>query len=100
MAQIMERARARDAARTKERQPLDPSKFLILSIDGGGMRGVITTIVLERLCKRFPTLLDRVGLVAGTSNGSMVAMCKLYACCAGRACCCLFTAYQLASPFR
>ncbi len=41
-------------------------KCLILSIDGGGLRGIITTLVLERLVAKFPTLLSHVTVLAGT----------------------------------
>jgi patatin-like phospholipase/acyl hydrolase len=61
----------------------DDKKILILSIDGGGMRGtfnpnhqtllgIITTCILERLVQKFPLLLDRVDVVTGTSNGGIV----------------------------
>lgn len=53
----------------RERRP-----YLILSIDGGGMRGLIPCIVLERIVERFPDFLDRVSLVAGASNGALMAM--------------------------
>jgi patatin-like phospholipase/acyl hydrolase len=48
----------------------------ILSIDGGGVRGVVPTIVLQRLSQE-PDLegwLDRVDLVAGTSTGGLIAL--------------------------
>ena len=48
----------------------------ILSIDGGGVRGVVPTIVLQRLSQE-PGLegwLDRVDLVAGTSTGGLIAL--------------------------
>ena len=46
---------------------------MILAIDGGGMRGIISAIILERLAAEFPDLLERVGLFAGTSNGAILA---------------------------
>jgi hypothetical protein len=48
----------------------------ILSVDGGGVRGVVPTIVLQRLSNE-PGLedwLDRVDLVAGTSTGGLIAL--------------------------
>lgn len=48
----------------------------ILSIDGGGVRGVVPTIVLQRLLRE-PGLegwLDGVDLVAGTSTGGLIAL--------------------------
>ena len=47
--------------------------FVILAIDGGGMRGIISAIILERLAAEFPDLLERVSLFAGTSNGAILA---------------------------
>ncbi len=49
-------------------------KVLLLSIDGGGARGVIPCIILERIVHRFPDFLSRVDVVGGTSVGAMVAM--------------------------
>ncbi len=47
----------------------------IISIDGGGIRGVVPTIVLQRLAAEPGLdLLDRVDLVAGTSTGGLVAL--------------------------
>ena len=50
------------------------SKYYILSLDGGGIRGVITSILLERLEQALPGLLDQVHLVAGTSTGGLLAL--------------------------
>ena len=47
---------------------------LILALDGGGIRGIVACVILERLMKRYPSLLSRVKFIAGTSNGSMIAM--------------------------
>lgn len=48
-------------------------KFFILSLDGGGTRGIICCVILERILEKFPSFLSHVKLVAGTSNGSMIA---------------------------
>ena len=48
----------------------------IVTIDGGGVRGVIPAIVLQRLCAE-PGLdgwLDRVDFLAGTSTGGLIAL--------------------------
>ncbi len=48
----------------------------ILSIDGGGVRGVIPSVLMQRL-SREPGLgdwLDRVEFVAGTSTGGLIAL--------------------------
>ena len=47
------------------------SPFIILSCDGGGLRGLITAKLLQSLD---PTFLQSVSLFAGTSTGSIIAM--------------------------
>ncbi len=52
------------------------AKYRILSIDGGGIRGIVTTVLMQRL-KATPGLegyLDSVDLVAGTSTGGLLAL--------------------------
>lgn len=49
-------------------------KYRILSLDGGGIRGLLTTIVLERLTKEIPCWLDKTDLLAGTSTGGITAL--------------------------
>lgn len=51
-------------------------KYRILSLDGGGIRGIITAIILERL-NSDPTLagwLGQANLIAGTSTGGLLAL--------------------------
>src|SRR5258708_5233594 len=52
--------------------------FRILSCDGGGIRGVLTAVLLNRLSGAYPALLqDRPGtitLFAGTSTGGILAL--------------------------
>ena len=50
------------------------ARYRILSFDGGGLRGVVTAVLLDRLQRRFPTLLDDVALMAGTSTGGLIAL--------------------------
>lgn len=50
--------------------------YRVLSIDGGGIRGLVTVVLLERLAAE-PALagwLDRVDLIAGTSTGGLLAL--------------------------
>lgn len=49
--------------------------FRILSIDGGGLRGIIPIIILEHLLKitNKPTIADSFDLIAGTSTGGIIA---------------------------
>lgn len=49
-------------------------KMRILAIDGGGIRGVYTAILIERLEAEIPGLLENVGLFAGTSTGGILAL--------------------------
>ena len=52
--------------------------FRILSFDGGGIRGVLTAVLVNRLLGEYPTLLqDRPGTItmfAGTSTGGILAL--------------------------
>lgn len=52
------------------------SKYRILSIDGGGIRGIITAIVLQRLISdsTISGFLNDVDLIAGTSTGGLLAL--------------------------
>lgn len=46
----------------------------ILSLDGGGIRGVLTAQLLKRLLRLDPGLIDRADLIAGTSIGGINAL--------------------------
>lgn len=48
--------------------------YRILSLDGGGIRGVMTARLLERIEERVPGFLGRADLLAGTSTGSILAV--------------------------
>jgi hypothetical protein len=48
--------------------------YRILSLDGGGIRGLLTTVLLERLQEAVPGWLDQVELLAGTSTGGIIAL--------------------------
>lgn len=50
--------------------------YKVLSIDGGGIRGLITTVLLQRLAASpgLAHLLDDVDLIAGTSTGGLLAL--------------------------
>jgi len=50
---------------------MSDSKYLILSCDGGGIRGVVTTMLLQNLGQQF---LNQVDFFAGTSTGSIIAL--------------------------
>jgi patatin-like phospholipase/acyl hydrolase len=48
--------------------------YHILSLDGGGLRGVLTAKILERLEEAVPGFLGKVDLFAGTSTGGILAL--------------------------
>ena len=50
------------------------AKYRILSIDGGGVRGLLVTVLLQQLDKRLPGWRDQVDLLAGTSTGGIIAL--------------------------
>ena len=48
-------------------------KFRIISLDGGGIRGVYMAAILERLVAAVPNFLADIDLYAGTSTGALIA---------------------------
>jgi hypothetical protein len=50
------------------------SKYRVLSLDGGGIRGLVTAILLERILDDVPDFLATVDLIAGTSTGGIIAL--------------------------
>ncbi len=52
------------------------SSYRVLSLDGGGIRGLVTAVLLERLVATpgLEGLLDDVDLLAGTSTGGLLAL--------------------------
>ena len=48
--------------------------FRILSFDGGGIRGLLSAIVLEQLDERVSRWRARTNLLAGTSTGGIIAL--------------------------
>jgi uncharacterized protein len=48
--------------------------YHILACDGGGIRGLLTTILLERLEAAVPGFLSKIDLYAGTSTGGILAL--------------------------
>lgn len=49
-------------------------RYRILALDGGGVRGVITAVILERLLSIAPDLIDAADLLAGTSSGGILTL--------------------------
>jgi uncharacterized protein len=50
------------------------SPYRILSLDGGGIRGILTATLLERLEQARPGFMEKVDLFAGTSTGGILAL--------------------------
>ncbi len=52
------------------------AKYRVLSIDGGGIRGIIPTVILQRIVSTpgLQDFLDKVDLIAGTSTGGLLAL--------------------------
>ena len=48
--------------------------YRILSLDGGGIRGILTARLLVRLHHRVPEFLPSIDLFAGTSTGALIAL--------------------------
>jgi hypothetical protein len=48
--------------------------YLILTCDGGGIRGLIPALLVQRLLSLDPDFLTRVDLFAGTSTGGVIAL--------------------------
>lgn len=49
--------------------------FRVLSLDGGGVRGVLTAVILARIEREYPSFLDQhVDLVAGSSTGGLIGL--------------------------
>lgn len=46
----------------------------VLSLDGGGFRGLVTARLIERIEEQVPGFLHSVDLVAGTSGGGILAL--------------------------
>ncbi len=58
-----------------ESQAMDEKKrYRILSLDGGGIRGIFTARVLERINEKVPEFLVGINMIAGTSTGSILAV--------------------------
>jgi patatin-like phospholipase/acyl hydrolase len=50
------------------------ARFRILSIDGGGVRGLLVAVLLQQLDERVPNWRSRIDLIAGTSTGGIIAL--------------------------
>jgi patatin-like phospholipase/acyl hydrolase len=55
---------------------LDSRKYRVITFDGGGVRGALSSQLLTRLTsdKKFPELIKKTDLLVGTSVGSFIAL--------------------------
>lgn len=51
------------------------ARYRVLSIDGGGLRGIIPLAVMERLDAAVPGWRNGINMFAGTSTGGLIALC-------------------------
>jgi patatin-like phospholipase/acyl hydrolase len=54
--------------------PTANSKYLILACDGGGIRDLITALLLQQLSNEYPDFLKQTYLYAGTSTGGIISL--------------------------
>jgi len=55
--------------------PAEPNTFHVLSLDGGGLKGLFAAAVLSELQKDFrSSVADRFDLITGTSTGGLIAL--------------------------
>jgi len=54
------------------------STFRIISFDGGGVRGTLSSRILKRLVLDNPTLIKHTDLFAGTSTGALISLSLAY----------------------
>lgn len=48
--------------------------YRILCLDGGGVKGALTTVILKRICQHHPNFLKEVDFICGTSAGGLLAL--------------------------
>ena len=53
----------------------DYKAFKILSVDGGGIKGLYSSTILEHLEQRFGPMSDYFDMICGTSTGGLIALC-------------------------
>lgn len=71
LRKIVESEKSRMTTSTSTAKAND--KFVILSIDGGGIRGILNNVLLQKVVVKFPDFMDQIDMFCGTSNGGMSA---------------------------
>lgn len=54
---------------------MENNSFKLLSIDGGGIKGLYSSTIMEHLEKRFGPISDYFDMICGTSTGGLIALC-------------------------
>jgi len=49
--------------------------FRIISLDGGGIKGLVELALLKNIMKECPDLIEKADMIAGTSTGGIIALC-------------------------
>lgn len=55
-------------------QNIEDKPFKILSVDGGGIKGLYSSTILEHLEQRFGPMSDYFDMICGTSTGGLIAL--------------------------
>lgn len=65
-----------EISNSSEGSSKDEDLFIILSLDGGGIRCIISLLILKEIEKRLgnKSIIDRIHLIAGTSSGGIIAL--------------------------
>jgi patatin-like phospholipase/acyl hydrolase len=64
-----------ESSTTVQKRKIDLRRpYRILCLDGGGIRGVLTTTLLKRICAHNPKFLDNVDFICGTSAGGLLSL--------------------------
>src|SRR5438045_824686 len=53
---------------------MDTKHYNIITLDGGGFLGIISTLLLENLVNSIDGFLERVNLFGGTSTGAIISI--------------------------
>jgi patatin-like phospholipase/acyl hydrolase len=63
-----------------EHVPVPPTKkkFRVLALDGGGVRGILSSTILHRIVQQHPSFLDSVDLITGSSTGGLLSLLLAY----------------------
>lgn len=56
-------------------QTTDYKPFKIISVDGGGIKGLYSSTIIEHLEQRFGPISDYFDMICGTSTGGLIALC-------------------------